>query len=583
MLRNYKIKMKRTFLIASVATLLAAYQGSAFADTSEKPQTALSENIAVNLINRLVERGALTAQDGAELLKLAAADTAKAHSLAAAEPVEEDTVRVTYVPQSVKDQIRQEVKLDVMAEARRDNWATPNTFPSWVSRFALFGDFRMRYEGIFLPTGNNNTGAFPNFNAINTGAPFDVAGTQFSPQYNVDQNRTRYRIRARFGADIALTNGFSTGFRIGSGQDSQPGTENQTLGGANQAQGGGFSKYAVWIDRAFLKYQLNAGTENSVSATIGRFENPFTNTVMLWANDLGFDGAVATANHVLFKGLSAYTTAGVFPIFATDFNFPSNQPAKYKSSDKWLYAAQAGVTFDKLPDVILKGSAAIYYFDQVQGKLSVPYTPITSSDMGNTDNTRPMFAQEGNTYMEVRNIIPSVLNNYGAINQYQYFGLASAFDDVVIDGEVDFTHFLPNTVSLNGEYVNNIAFHKGHVGSKAVNNYDNSTTTSPGKFGGGNQAWLVGIKWGDITIKNPGDWNVGLNYRYVESDSLIDGFCDTDFVGTIPGTNHKGYTLQGNYGLSQGVWLNLRWMSADQVSGPTFKCDNVQMDINAKF
>jgi Putative porin len=572
--------------LSTLLWLVFIASGSApvtYADTQSTDQSAVSDSVAVNLIRRLVERGALTAQDGADLIKLAEADAAKARDKNTKDMSDDDTVRVTYVPQSVKDQIRAELKQDVLAEAKHDKWAQPNTFPSWVTRFALFGDFRMRYEGLLYPTGNNNTGAFPNFNAINTGAPFDVSGTQFSPQYDVDQNRSLFRIRARFGADVTLADGFSTGFRLASGNDSQPVSGNQTLGGANQAQGGDFSKYAVWIDRAFIKYQINATTDKAMSATLGRFENPFSNTVMLWADDLGFDGAVVNINHTLFGNLASYVTAGAFPIFNTDLNFPSNQPYKYKSEDKWLYGLQVGFRYDKLTDVSLKGSAALYYFDQVNGKLSTPYTPLTSSDMGNTDDSRPSYAQSGNTYMPVRNIISSALNNYGAINQYQYFGLASSFNDVVLDGQVDFTHFLPKSLSLNAEYVNNIAFHKGHVAAKAVNNYDNSTTSSQGVFGGGNQAWLVGLKWGDILIKNSGDWNVGLNYRYVESDSLIDGFCDSDFGGTMPGTNHKGYTFTINYGLSQGVWLNLRWMSADQVAGPTYKNDMLLLDINTKF
>ena len=29
--------------------------------------------------------------------------------------------------------------------------------------------------------------------------------------------------------------------------------------------------------------------------------------------------------------------------------------------------------------------------------------------------------------------------------------------------------------------------------------------------------------------------------------------------GSLLGTNHKGYTLGGNLGLSPGVWVGLRW------------------------
>ena len=56
-----------------------------------------------------------------------------------------------------------------------------------------FGDVRGRYEGIYYADNNDNTGAFPNFNAINTGSPFDVTGSVFSPQNNVDRDRQRER------------------------------------------------------------------------------------------------------------------------------------------------------------------------------------------------------------------------------------------------------------------------------------------------------------------------------------------------------------------------------------------------------
>ena len=76
---------------------------------------------------------------------------------------------------------------------------------------------RLRYEGDFFPAGNDDTGAFPNFNAINTGAPFDIAGTAFSPQYNVDQDRERFRLRARIGADVDLGQNFTAGIRLATG------------------------------------------------------------------------------------------------------------------------------------------------------------------------------------------------------------------------------------------------------------------------------------------------------------------------------------------------------------------------------
>ena len=167
------------------------------------------------------------------------AQTARAHRAPAPAPVDtteekvpDDTVRVTYVPEIVKEQLREEIKADVMAQAREENWAAPNTIPDWVTRFRLFGDVRVRGEGIIFPAGNDNTGAFPNFNAINTGAPFDVSGTVFSPQYDVDQDRNRLRLRARLGAAVDLGESFTGGLRFATGENNSPVTQNQSLGAA---------------------------------------------------------------------------------------------------------------------------------------------------------------------------------------------------------------------------------------------------------------------------------------------------------------------------------------------------------------
>jgi hypothetical protein len=97
---------------------------------------------------------------------------------------------------------------------KSENWVGGQKLPEWVSKFRVKGDIRLRYQGDYFASGNDDTGAFPNFNAINTGPPFDVSGTVFSPQLNVDQDRNRFRIRARLGAEVDLMDGFTAGMRI---------------------------------------------------------------------------------------------------------------------------------------------------------------------------------------------------------------------------------------------------------------------------------------------------------------------------------------------------------------------------------
>ena len=495
----------------------------------------------------------------------------------------DDAMRVTYVPEVVKAQMRDQIKAEVLEQAREENWAAPNTIPGWVTRFRLMGDFRLRGEGDYYPSGNDNTGAFPNFNAINTGAPFDVTGSQFSPQYNVDQRRTRLRLRVRFGAEVDLGENFTAGFRIATGENNSPVTTNQSLGLANQGQGGDFSKYAIWLDRGFLKYELGAEPGRDFSVIAGRFDNPFfTNSEIVWDDDVGFDGIAMQGRYEVLPGVTPFLVGGAFPVFNTDLNFSSNQPAKFKSTDKWLYGIQGGTDWKITKDLNLKVATAYYYFQDVEGKLSSPFTPLSASDQGDTDNTRPSFAQKGNTYMALRDIVPTVDNGYGTTNQYQYFGLATPFHEFSLTGRLDYTHFEPFVLSLYGDYVKNLAFDHGAIDAIAVNNRGSvAGVGTRGSYVGGDTGWIVGLKVGHVALEKFGDWNLGFSYRHVESDATVDGFTDSDFG--LGGTNLKGYVISGAIALSQRVSLGARWLSADSIAGPPLKNDVILIDLNGKF
>src|SRR5262249_53722819 len=158
-----------------------------------------SQNVTINLIHRLVERGVLTKEDADELIKQAEQDAVSAREMAkqkrapssvenevasqyyaeptpipssagsttrltsrseAAAPAEgDDAVSVSYVPEVVKEELREEIKQEVMEQARSENWASPRTFPPWVLRLTPFMDVRLRYEGIFFPSGNDTSGS----------------------------------------------------------------------------------------------------------------------------------------------------------------------------------------------------------------------------------------------------------------------------------------------------------------------------------------------------------------------------------------------------------------------------------------
>jgi len=567
-----------------------------------------SQSVTINLINKLVQRGILTKEDAREMITQAQAEAETARAQAQADmfavaqvaavqaasdqiavaqaqsaPASPDDVHVTYVPEPVKMQIKEEIKLELATERASSKWANNILIPKWVDKVHPFFDFRLRYEGDYFPNGNDASGAFPNFNAINTGAPFDTTGNQFAPQLNADQNRNQFRIRARFGADINMGENFTSGFRVATGQNNSPVSTNQSMGYAN-GQGGNFSKYAIWLDRAFLRYDLPLNDKPLMTAWFGRFENPFFSTRLIWDEDLGFDGAALKLQHEVLPGLTPFVTGGAFVVYNTDFNFSSNQPVKFKSYDKYLYAIQGGLEWKPTEDWKLKVAASYYYFQNIEGKLSTPYTPQTVNDASDTDNSRPSFAQKGNTYMAIRNIIPDASNDYGAINQWQYYGLATKFEELAVTARLDYNGFEPVQVSLIGEFVQNLAFNKSAIDLIAVNNrgsLDANELTDIGSFEGDPTGWLVEMRVGTPSLSKRWDWSLDVGYRWIGSDSVVDGFNDSDFG--LGGTNMKGFTVGGYLALSENVYVSLRWMGADSIAGPQYNTNIIQFDINSKF
>ena len=78
------------------------------------------------------------------------------------------------------------------------------------------------------------------------------------------------------------------GGRIGTGESNTPVTMNQTIGLANQGQGGNFSKYAIWLDRAFLRYEIGNEPDRNLSLIVGRFDNPFFSTNLIFCQQHPF-------------------------------------------------------------------------------------------------------------------------------------------------------------------------------------------------------------------------------------------------------------------------------------------------------
>jgi hypothetical protein len=485
-----------------------------------------------------------------------------------APPQSSTSVRVPYIPEIVRRQIRDEVKQEVLQQAKDENWAAPNALPEWTKRFQLYGDFRLRYEwDLFDKT---NSPFFPNFAALDAGAPFDLnnaAGTP-PPLLDTTVNRERMRIRARLGFNVAISDEFHAGIRLATGNTTNPVTTNQTLGTT-------LNKYNFLLDRAFIEYEPVSWAK----LWGGRFESPFLSTELVWDEDLAFDGVAAQISHKVVGPLSLFSAAGAFPIENTVFNFPDNTSVKEQSRDKWLYGGQLGLQYQPSRAYDFKFGAAYYYFSDLEGKLSPPCTVFGAADSCATDSSRPGFLQQGNTLFAIRDLV-SVAATPPA---FQFYGLATPFHELNLTARFDYGGTNPVHLLLDGDFVTNLAFNASKIASlNPVNNRGASPGGGAvGPFEGGKNGYQGHLLFGYPILRDRGDWNLGFTYRYLESDATVDAFTDSDFH--LGGTNAKGYIVGGAIGIARNVNLMARWLSTTEVSGAPYSSDVILVDLNAQF
>lgn len=558
-------------LSLAVGMVIATLVGQAVA------APAPSENATINLIRLLVEQGILK-QDKADALiaqaqnEAAQARQAAAPTAVAAGPVAAPgDVRVQYVPAAVRDQIRDQVKAEVMATAKQENWAAPNTFPEWASRISFDGDIRLRDESRYYS--GNNSNEIVDFAKLNNNGPYDVnpnSSTSLPPLLNTREDReNQFRIRARLGMKALISPEWTAGIRIGTGSDNNPVSTTQNLGG-------GFAKKDIWLDQGYLNWKPT----EELTLTGGRFANPFMSTDMLYSNDLNFDGVAAIFDHKLNHDWGVFGTVGAFPVDYTNDTTSSNGFDKEESDNKWLYGAQLGAKWAINSNNRLKGALAYYRFDDIQGQRSSPCEPWAGAPGCDSDGSRAAFMQKGNSVFLLRDITPNPLNPTTTA-QPQFVGLASEFN--LLDLNLVWDADLPADFKLRsqGNYIHNLSYDEGDMRKRSagqiVNNLD-----SNGEIESGANAWMVQFTLGnELDLKKQGDWNLFAGYKYIQPDALPDGFNDSSFH--LGGTNAKGYFLGGNYGLAKNVSATGRWMSTEAVYGAPFDIDVLQLEINTRF
>jgi hypothetical protein len=523
------------------------------------------------LLEAMVESGLLTRDKVNALLaaakaKAKAAPAAPAVSPEAAADVGKDVgkdgkkiVRVPYVPEAVKTEMREQIKREVLVQARNERWGEPGATPEWTNRIKIEGDFRLREEAVRL-SGDNTApgmGTFASGEGALTRAA-DIATSKGTnpvvnpspPNFNTQDDYERLRLRARIGVTASLTDEVSATLRLSTGGTTDRTSTNQTLGQS-------FNKYAVVVDQAYVS--LKPTPELTLSG--GRMPNPFFSTDLVWADDLGFEGIAASAQKPLFTNGSGFLAAGYFPLSA---EVPGTSNARS------LLGVQGGIDV-KLPGSgnQLKLGLALYDYRGIEGKKEDAVAMNLAPNYGTRYEYAAGFRQRGNTLFRV---------NAADNSSTTYYGLASSFRELNLTAALDLPNLLSKPLRVTADYVKNLGFSRSEMQER----------TGVAITDGSDTGYLAKVQMGPTALRR-GDWNASLAYRYLGSDAVLDAFTNSDFG--MGGTNNKGLILGANYGLYNHTVVSARWMSSNQIDsyapgaqpGTKLSVDTIQLDLTTRY
>jgi hypothetical protein len=535
----------------------AAQAQDAPAVAQERAGLEQLRNTTLSLIQALVDQGLLSRDKAAAIIQQAQAPQATATAPAAAAPAQAaakpGTVRVPYIPETLRAQIKEELKNEVLATAKEEGWADSRQIPEWSRRIAVEGDVRVRLEAA----------SFDQDNAPASSYRAQVLSPAWSPDLtNTQHARTRMTLRARLGVVGKVSEDVSSGIRLSTGNaGSNPASASATLGDdAN--------RLSVSLDRAWIRWEPRW----NVHVDAGRIANPFFATDLVWPTDVNLDGVSMRYEQTLATGLGGFVTAGVFPM---------KEIALSTSADKWLLGLQAGADWAVGDYTQLRLGAAIYDFRHAEGSAETLPAP-TGSAAGTTAYQASVYTnrQRGNTLINLND--PT--NTGSAV-----WGLASKFRPVTLTAAMTFNQLSPYSLGLSAEWVRNTAFDLQDIRRRANDSGIDVAEKTTG--------YQLRAQFGSPKLAEKGDWQTFLAIRKFERDAWIDAYTDTTW--NLGGTNYKGLSLGGNYTFDRNTHLGLRYTStrnlddgarssiggvvSTNLSNAPFKVDVLQVELNTRF
>ncbi len=162
------------------------------------------------------------------------------------------------------------------------------------------------------------------------------------------EDRSRQRLRMRFGFEATVTDNVKAGGRLVTGGDSVTST-NQTLDNA-------FEHIDVAFDLGYIEYSAT----DWLTLDGGIFKKPFYATDdLIWDSDVTFQGAAAQFETGMgeSESITLFANLGAFPL----------EEISGSSDDPWLAGVQAGVK-SQISETVSVGAGIAYYdFRNIEG------------------------------------------------------------------------------------------------------------------------------------------------------------------------------------------------------------------------
>ena len=374
-----------------------------------------------------------------------------------------------------------------MAQTAAPQPATPPPAPkTWADSIKFKGDLRYRYE------------------TINDDSKLDADKENYT--------RQRDRIRARLGAEAKCNDQLKAGIEFSTGQ-SDPVSGNQSLGD-------GYSKKDFKLNLAYFDYNFFGDNPNEVHAVAGKMKNPF----ITFNDDLVWDGDLTPEGLALKSQLG-----GDFVKLLVNGGYLWVQERSDKD-DLMLYAGQAGLKFDFIPEVALTVGASYYAFQDIQGSDVIDWESKNNAYGNSTING----SMSGTTTNKA---------------------WATEFTPVVYFASLDM-------------WVAGVPF---SIFAQELSNTDADTL---------DQGHMFGVSVGKA--KRVGTFEAGYSYTELEKDATVGMWTDSDRWGG--GTDGKGHKVYAKYQIMKNLQLGGAYFKDDKgiAKGGT-DYDRMQLDLVASF